>query len=134
MNLIQQIESQQMKKDLPDIRVGDTVKVYIRIVEGEKERTQMIEGIVIRMGGVGIRKNVTVRKISFGVGVERIFPIHSPGVEKVEVVKHGRVRRAKLYYMRKLKGKAARLKEVKTPSAAQVAANKAGKVKAEKTA
>lgn len=136
MNLIQQIESQQMKKDLPDIRVGDTVKVYIRIVEGEKERTQMIEGTVIRMGGVGIRKNVTVRKISFGVGVERIFPIHSPGVEKVEVVKHGRVRRAKLYYMRKLKGKAARLKEVKTPSAAQVAANKAGKakVKAEKTA
>ncbi len=134
MNLIQQIESQQMKKDLPDVRVGDTVKVYIRIVEGEKERIQMIEGTVIRMSGVGIRKNITVRKISFGVGVERIFPIHSPGVDKVEVVKHGRVRRAKLYYMRKLRGKAARLKEVKTQTAAQAAARKAGKAKAEKTA
>lgn len=136
MNLIQQIESQQMKKDLPAIRVGDTVKVHTRIVEGEKERIQVIEGTVIRMGGVGIRKNITVRKISFGVGVERIFPVHSPRVDKMEVVKHGRVRRAKLYYMRKLKGKAARLKEVKTQTAAQAAANKAAKkaAKAEKTA
>lgn len=139
MNLIQQIESQQMKKDLPDIRVGDTVRVHIKIVEGEKERIQMIEGVVIRVSGGGVRKTFTVRKISFGVGVERIFPIHSPGVDHVEIVKHGRVRRAKLYYMRKLKGKAARLKEVQSSvPLAKATAAKASKAKkpakAEKTA
>ncbi|MFQ5673745.1 MAG: 50S ribosomal protein L19 [Nitrospinales bacterium] len=115
MNLIDQVESAQMKKNLPDIRVGDTVKVHIRIVEGEKERVQVIEGIVIRMQHGGSRKTITVRKISFGVGVERIFPIHSPRVEKIDVVKHAKVRQARLYYLRELRGKAARLKELRKP-------------------
>ena len=113
MNLIDQIETSGMKENPPEVRVGDTVKVHMRIVEGEKERIQVIAGVVIRLRGGGIRKSVTVRKISFGVGVERIFPIHSPRVEKIEIVKHARVRRAKLYYLRDLRGKAARLKEIK---------------------
>ena len=113
MNLIDQIETSGMKENPPEVRVGDTVKVHMRIVEGEKERIQIIAGVVIRLRGGGIRKSVTVRKISFGVGVERIFPIHSPRVEKIEIVKHARVRRAKLYYLRDLRGKAARLKEIK---------------------
>ena len=113
MNLIDQIETSGMKENPPEIRVGDTVKVHMRIVEGEKERIQVIAGVVIRLRGGGIRKSVTVRKISFGVGVERIFPIHSPRVEKIEIVKHAKVRRAKLYYLRDLRGKAARLKEIR---------------------
>ena len=113
MNLIDQIETSGMKENPPEVRVGDTVKVHMRIVEGEKERIQVIAGVVIRLRGGGIRKSVTVRKISFGVGVERIFPIHSPRVEKIEIVKHAKVRRAKLYYLRDLRGKAARLKEIR---------------------
>ena len=113
MNLIDQIEAQEMKKEVPDIRVGDTVKVHMRIVEGEKERIQIIEGVVLRMHGGGARKTLTVRKISFGIGVERIFPLHSPRVEKVDIVKRAKVRQAKLYYLRDLKGKAARLKELR---------------------
>lgn len=113
MNLIDQIEAQEMKKEVPDIRVGDTVKVHMRIVEGEKERIQVIEGVVLRMHGGGARKTLTVRKISFGIGVERIFPLHSPRVEKVDIVKRAKVRQAKLYYLRDLKGKAARLKELR---------------------
>ncbi len=113
MNVIDQIEAGEMKKEPPVVRPGDTVKVHMRIVEGEKERIQIIEGVVIRIKGGGARKTITVRKISFGIGVERIFPIHSPRVEKVEIVKRSKVRRAKLYYLRDLRGKAARLKEIR---------------------
>ena len=116
MNLVDQIEHKEMKEAAPEIRIGDTVRVHIRIVEGAKERVQVVEGVVIKMRGSQNRKTITVRKISFGVGVERIFPLHSPGVEKVEVTKHSKVRRAKLYYLRELRGKAARLKEVRIQS------------------
>ena len=113
MNLIDQIEAKEMKKEVADVRIGDTVKVHMRIVEGEKERIQVIEGVVIKMRGGGARKTLTVRKISFGIGVERIFPIHSPRVEKIDIVKRAKIRQAKLYYLRELRGKAARLKELK---------------------
>ena len=116
MNLVDQIEAQEMKKEVPKVAIGDTVKVHMRIVEGEKERIQIIEGVVIRLHGGGARKTLTVRKISFGVGVERIFPIHSPRVEKIEIVKHAKIRQSKLYYLRRLKGKAARLKEKRPPA------------------
>lgn len=111
MNMMEFVEKQYMKTDLPEFRVGDTVKVHMRIVEGEKERIQIVEGVVIARKHTGIRETFTVRKVSSGIGVERIFPIHSPRVEKVVVVRTGKVRRAKLYYLRKLKGKAARLAE-----------------------
>ena len=113
MGLIQQIDAQQLKTNLPQICVGDTINVHMKVREGEKERIQTLEGLVIRFNSSGVGKTVTVRKISFGVGVERIFPLHSPLVEKIDIVKHARVRKAKLYYIRDLKGKAARLKEVK---------------------
>jgi len=113
MNLIDQIEAKEMKKEVADVHIGDTVKVHMRIVEGEKERIQVIEGVVIKMRGGGARKTLTVRKISFGIGVERIFPIHSPRVEKIDIVKRAKIRQAKLYYLRELRGKAARLKELK---------------------
>ena len=113
MNLIDQIEAKEMKKEVADVHIGDTVKVHMRIVEGEKERIQVIEGVVIKMRGGGARKTLTVRKISFGIGVERIFPIHSPRVEKIDFVKRAKIRQAKLYYLRELRGKAARLKELK---------------------
>lgn len=113
MNVIDQIEAGELKKQVTEVHIGDTVRVHMRIVEGEKERIQVIEGVVIKMHGGGARKTLTVRKISFGVGVERIFPVHSPRVEKVEIVKRAKVRRAKLYYLRELRGKAARLKELK---------------------
>ncbi|MEE8269713.1 MAG: 50S ribosomal protein L19 [Nitrospinaceae bacterium] len=116
MNLLDQIEHKEMKEKPPEVRIGDSVRVHFRIVEGSKERVQVVEGIVIKMRGSQNRKTVTVRKVSFGVGVERIFPLHSPRVEKVEVVKHSKVRRAKLYYLRELRGKAARLKEVRVQS------------------
>jgi len=119
MNLIDQIEAGELKKEATDVRIGDTVRVHMRIVEGEKERIQVIEGIVIRMHGGGVRKTLTVRKVSFGVGVERIFPVHSPRVEKVEIVKRAKIRRAKLYYLRDLRGKAARLKEIRPKKAAK---------------
>jgi len=113
MNLIDQIEAGELKKEAPAVHVGDTVRAHIRIVEGEKERVQVFEGVVIRLHGGGARETMTVRKISFGVGVERVLPLHSPRLEKVEVVKRAKVRRAKLYYLRDLRGKAARLKELK---------------------
>jgi len=113
MNLVDQIEAKEMKKEATDVHIGDTVKVHMRIVEGEKERIQVIEGVVIKMRGSGARKTLTVRKISFGIGVERIFPFHSPRVEKIEIVKRAKIRQAKLYYLRELRGKAARLKELK---------------------
>ena len=114
MNLVDQVEAKEMKKEVPDVNIGDTVKVHMRIVEGEKERIQIIEGTVIKMRGGGVRKTLTVRKISFGIGVERIFPFHSPRVEKIEIVKRAKIRQAKLYYLRELRGKAARLKELKS--------------------
>ena len=114
MNLIDQIEQKEMKEKIPEVRMWDTARVHFRIVEGDKERVQVVEGVVIKMRGSQNRKTITVRKVSFGVGVERIFPLHSPRVEKVEIVKHAKVRQAKLYYLRELRGKAARLKEVRT--------------------
>ncbi len=118
MNLIDQIESEEMTKEIPELHVGDTVKVHMRIVEGEKERIQIIEGVIIRFSGGGIRRTITVRKISFGIGVERIFPLHSPRVEQIDVVKRAKVRQGRLYFLRELRGKAARLKELKPPKTA----------------
>ena len=113
MDYIRAIERQQIREDLPQVRVGDNVKVYYRIKEGDRERIQMYQGDVIRMSGPGARETFTDRKISFGVGVERTFPVHSPKIAKLEVVRHGHVRRAKLYYLRNKVGKAARLREVR---------------------
>jgi large subunit ribosomal protein L19 len=109
MSIVSQIEAQQAKKDPPAVRPGETVRVHVKVVEGEKERTQVFEGMVIAISGTGSRAMFTVRKISYGVGVERIFPIHSPRIDKVEVVSRGKVRRAKLYFLRERSGKAARL-------------------------
>ncbi|MGI6484932.1 MAG: 50S ribosomal protein L19 [Thermoanaerobacterales bacterium] len=111
MDIISSVEQEQIRKDVPDFRPGDTVRVFTKVVEGNRERIQVFEGVVIARKGGGLRETFIVRKISYGVGVERIFPLHSPRIEKIEVVKKGRVRRAKLYYMRKLRGKAARIKE-----------------------
>jgi large subunit ribosomal protein L19 len=112
MNTIDAIEAEQLKEETGDFRIGDTVKVYFKIVEGANERIQIYEGVVIAKRHSGIRKTFTVRKISYGVGVERIFPLHSPRIERVEVVRRGRVRRAKLYYLRDRVGKAARVTEL----------------------
>jgi large subunit ribosomal protein L19 len=111
MDAIRLVEAGQLKKDRQGFVPGDTVRVHVRVVEGEKERTQLFEGIVIRKRGEGGRASFTVRRISYGVGVERTFPLHSPRIEKIDVVRHGKVRRSKLYYLRSLAGKAARLKE-----------------------
>jgi large subunit ribosomal protein L19 len=111
MNLVKLVEDKQLRQDLEPFDVGDTVKVHVIIKEGDKERVQVFRGDVIAKRGAGIKASFTVRKISFGVGVERIFPLHSRMVKRVEVVRKSRVRRAKLYYLRNLKGKAARLKE-----------------------
>ena len=111
MSIVSQIEAQQAKKDPPALRPGETVRVHVKVVEGEKERTQVFEGMVIGISGTGSRAMFTVRKISYGVGVERIFPIHSPRIDKVEVVSRGKVRRAKLYFLRSRSGKSARIKE-----------------------
>jgi large subunit ribosomal protein L19 len=112
MNALDSIEKASLKTDLPDFIPGDTVRVHVRIKEGEnKERLQAFEGVVIARKGSGIRETVTVRKTSFGIGVERIFPLHATIVDHIDVVKRGRVRRAKLYYLRELRGKAARIRE-----------------------
>jgi large subunit ribosomal protein L19 len=111
MDLLTYVEQEQIKKDIPEFRPGDTVSVYTKVVEGSRERIQVFEGTVIARKGGGLKETFTVRKISYGVGVERIFPLNSPRIDKIEVVKKGKVRRAKLYYMRKLRGKAARIKE-----------------------
>ena len=110
--LIREIEAEQLKKDLAAFTVGDTVRVYAKVKEGQRERIQMFEGTVLKRQGGGARETFTVRKVSGGVGVERTWPVHSPNVEKIEVVRHGKVRRAKLNYLRKRIGKAAKLKEV----------------------
>ena len=113
MNIIEILEKEQLRKDIPQFAPGDTVKVHAKIVEGNRERIQIFEGVVIARSGSGVREMFTVRRISYGVGVERIFPVHSPRVDKIEVVRRGAVRRVKLYYLRKLTGKAARIKEKK---------------------
>ena len=111
MDILHQVTADQLRSDLPDIRPGDTVAVSVRVIEGEKESVQIFEGIVIKLRGGGITKTFTVRKISHGVGVERIFPIHSPRLADIKVLKKGKVRRAKLYYLRDLRGKASRIKD-----------------------
>ena len=110
-NVIQSIEQQQLKDGQPAFRAGDALRVHVRIVEGDKERIQLFEGVCIRRSGGSVRETFTVRKMSYGVGVERTFPLHSPRVDKIEVVSYGKVRRAKLYYLRELSGKAARIEE-----------------------
>lgn len=109
--LIEKITASQLRDDIPEFRAGDTVRVHARIVEGSRERIQIFEGVVIKRRGEGISETYTVRKISNGIGVERTFPLHTPRVDKIEVTRHGRVRRAKLYYLRALHGKAARIPE-----------------------
>jgi len=111
VDLIRQIESEQAKNTLPDFSPGDSVRVHVKVVEGARERTQVFEGVVIKRQGGGLRETFTVRRVTYGVGVERTFPIHSPRIERLEIVRFGDVRRAKLYYLRKLTGKAARIKE-----------------------
>jgi len=111
MNKTDLVEQSYLRSDVPDFRPGDTVKVHVRVVEGTRERVQVFQGVVIRRQGGGLRETFTVRKISFGVGVERTFPVHSPSISKLEIVARGRVRRAKLYYLRELRGKKARIKE-----------------------
>ena len=111
MNVIEAIEKEQMRVDIPDFRPGDTVKVHARIKEGEKERIQIFQGVVIRKRKGNTGATFTVRKVSYGIGVERIFPLHAPFVDKIEVLTRGKVRRSRLYYLRKLRGKAARIKE-----------------------
>lgn len=113
MNIIDAIQKEQFKDNVPEFSAGDTVKVHVKVVEGKNERIQIFEGVVLRRTGSGINENFTVRKVSQGVGVERIFPIHSPRVANIEVVRRGKVRRARLYYLRKRFGKAARIKEIR---------------------
>ena len=111
MDLLKALNSQYMKEELPEAKVGDTVRVHVRIKEGSRERIQVFEGTVIARKGGGIAETITVRRISYGVGCEKVFPIHSPHIVKVETVRHGKVRRAKLYYLRNRLGKAAKVKE-----------------------
>ena len=117
MNTLDALDADSLRGDIPDFRPGDTVKVHVRVVEGNRSRIQVFQGVVIRRQGGGIRETFTVRKVSFGVGVERTFPVHTPVVEKIEVVTRGDVRRAKLYYLRELRGKAAKIKEKREPVA-----------------
>lgn len=111
--IIEEITKEQLRTDLPAFRPGDTVRVHVKVVEGTRERIQIFEGVVIKRRGGGISETFTVRKISYGVGVERTFPVHTPKIEKIDVVRRGRVRRAKLYYLRNLRGKAARIREIR---------------------
>lgn len=111
MDIIKEVEKQYMKEEVPSFSPGDTVRVHVKVVEGGRERTQVFEGVVIRRQGSGLRETFTVRRVTYGIGVERIFPVHSPVVSRIEVVKRGRVRRAKLYYLRRRTGKAARIRE-----------------------
>ena len=117
MNTLDALDADSLRDDIPEFRPGDTVKVHVRVVEGNRSRIQVFQGVVIRRQGGGIRETFTVRKVSFGVGVERTFPVHTPVVEKIEVVTRGDVRRAKLYYLRELRGKAAKIKEKRDPVA-----------------
>jgi large subunit ribosomal protein L19 len=133
---VQAVEDRQLRNDIPKFQAGDTVRVHVRIKEGDKERTQAFEGVVIARKHSGVRETITVRKTSFGVGVERIFPLHATVIDRIELVRQGRVRRAKLYYLRKLRGKAARIRERDTRgerAMAAAAAAAAGKPQAEST-
>jgi large subunit ribosomal protein L19 len=118
MNTLDALDAKSLRTDIPDFRPGDTLKVHVRVIEGSRQRVQIFQGAVIRRQGTGARETFTVRKVSFGVGVERTFPVHTPNIAKIEVVTRGDVRRAKLYYLRDLRGKAAKIKEKReTPSA-----------------
>jgi large subunit ribosomal protein L19 len=117
MNPVELVEREQLRTDLQDFKVGDTVKVHVKIVEGEKERVQPFEGVVIRRKRGGIRSTFTVRKISYGIGVERVFPLHSPRIDRIDVISRGKVRRARLFYLRHLRGKAARIRTQKKQAA-----------------
>lgn len=111
MHILDHVDAASLRDDVPDFRAGDTVKVHVKVVEGTRSRVQVFQGVVIRRQGGGVRETFSVRKVSFGVGVERTFPVHSPIIDKVELVTRGDVRRAKLYYLRNLRGKAAKIKE-----------------------
>jgi large subunit ribosomal protein L19 len=117
-NAIDLVDAASLRTDLPDFRPGDTLKVHVRVVEGNRSRVQLFQGVCIRIQGSGVRRSFTVRKVSFGVGVERTFPLHTPILEKIEVATRGDVRRAKLYYLRNLRGKAAKIKERRAPTGA----------------
>lgn len=113
MQKLDQVDAKTLRDDVPAFRAGDTLKVHVKVVEGTRSRVQIFQGIVIARSGEGVRETFTIRKISFGVGVERVFPVHSPSIDKIEVVTRGDVRRAKLYYLRDLRGKAAKIKELR---------------------
>jgi len=116
MQTLDSLDAASLRSDIPDFRSGDTLKVHVKVVEGNKTRVQVFQGVVIARSGAGVRETFTVRKVSYGVGVERTFPMHTPIIEKVEVVTRGDVRRAKLYYLRDLRGKAAKIKELRDNS------------------
>jgi ribosomal protein L19 len=111
MNILDAVDAASLRKDIPQFRAGDELKIHVRVIEGSKSRLQVFQGIVIRRQGDGVRETFTIRKVSYGVGVERTFPVHTPVIEKIELVKKGEVRRAKLYYLRDLRGKAAKIRE-----------------------
>jgi len=115
MQILDAVDAAALRSDIPDFRPGDTLKVHVKVVEGTRSRIQVFQGVVIRRQGAGVRETFTVRKVSFGVGVERTFPVHTPVIDKIEVVTRGDVRRAKLYYLRDLRGKAAKIKERRDP-------------------
>jgi large subunit ribosomal protein L19 len=116
VNKVDLVEKRALRDDLPDFRAGDTVKVHVRVSEAGRDRIQVFQGVVMRRRGGGLRETFTVRKVSFGIGVERTFPLHAPGIARIEVVSRGDVRRAKLYYLRQRRGKRARIKELRSPS------------------
>lgn len=111
MHILDKVDAAYLRDDIPDFRPGDTLDVYVKVIEGNNQRTQLFKGVVIRRQGSGVRETFTVRKVSFGIGVERTFPVHSPNIDHIDVVRQGKARRAKLYYLRNLHGKAAKLKE-----------------------
>jgi ribosomal protein L19 len=111
MNVLDAVDAASLRKDIPSFRSGDELKIHVRVIEGNKSRIQIFQGVVIARSGSGIRESFTIRKISYGVGVERTFPVHTPVIERIEIVRHGSARRAKLYYLRKLSGKATKIKE-----------------------
>jgi len=113
MDLLKMVEQEQIKTNIPPFRPGDTVRVHVKVVEGTRERIQVFEGLVIKRKGGGLRETFTVRRVTYGVGVERTFPLHSPKIDKIEVIRRGKVRRAKLYYLRERTGKAARIKDIR---------------------
>ncbi|MEO7194000.1 MAG: 50S ribosomal protein L19 [Pseudonocardiaceae bacterium] len=118
MNTLDALDAKSLRSDVPDFRPGDTLKVHVRVIEGSRQRVQIFHGAVIRRQGGGVRETFTVRKVSFGVGVERTFPVHAPTIAKIEIVTRGAVRRAKLYYLRNLRGKAAKIKEKRETASA----------------